>query len=278
MTRHGTEIAHITLQGNRTENQDRFTVLEQDDCCLLVLADGLGGHPRGDLAAQTLVDTCEEMWEDTRKPLMNPNYFLQQCILHAHQAIIAHGARQTPPILPRTTAVLALLQEGECYWAHAGDSRFYLLREGRILSRSRDHVVTNEPRKQPAETMETAKPGTITRCLGGTSQSAAPELGSPITLQEKDIVLLCSDGFWNQIGEKQMLATLHKALPLQNALRLLAETAEQNGIGLSDNITAVGVRMGSNSYGIGQLPATCDEESELLMAIEHLNKLIKKRL
>ena len=59
MSRSSPEIARITLQGNRPENQDRFLVLQQDDCCMMALGDRLGGHPRGDMAAQMLIDTCE---------------------------------------------------------------------------------------------------------------------------------------------------------------------------------------------------------------------------
>ena len=136
--------------------------------------------------------------------------------------------------------------------------------------------MANEPERVIASLLDSANPGAITRCLGGASQNAAPTLGSPIPLKEDDIVLLCSDGFWNQLGEELMLTTLHNAMPLDNALRMLGEIAEQNGIGQSDNITAVGVRTGHDSYGIGQIPITHDEESALLLAIEHLNSLINK--
>ena len=275
MTHHRTEIARISLQGNRAENQDRFAILEQEETCLLVLGDGLGGHPRGEVAAQILVNSCEQMWQAARKPLVNPNYFLQQCALRAHQAIVAYGMRQDPPISPRTTSVMALLQEGKCYWSHAGDSRFYLIRDGSIEVRSRDHVVANDKRP-PASLAEAANPGAITRCLGGASQSATPVVGSPLTLREGDVILLCSDGFWSQLDEQEMLRTLHNALPLHNALRLLGENAEQNGVGQSDNITAVGVRAGREAFGIGQIPLPHDQEGELLQAIEHLNRLINK--
>lgn len=270
-----TEIARITLQGNRSENQDRFIILEENDSCLLALADGLGGHPRGEVAAQFLVDTCQQMWSTARKPLVNPTYFLQQCALRAHQAIIAWGIRQDPPITPRTTAVLALLQEGRCYWGHAGDSRFYLIRNGKIHLMSRDHVLANEP--QPLAPMaEELHPGTITRCLGGAAQCASLVLGNPIQLQEGDIALLCSDGFWNQLDEEEMLLTLHNAVPLHNALRILGEAAEEFSIGQSDNITAVGARLGRGSFGLGLAPVNHEEDAELLQAIEHLNKLIDR--
>ena len=279
MSAHGTEIARVTLQGSRENNQDRFAVFEEHDACLLVLGDGLGGHPRGEVAAQLLVETCQKLWQAAHKPLVNPRYFLQQCALKAHEAILGFGSRQTPPITPRTTAVMALLQEGRCYWGHAGDSRFYLVREGEILVRSRDHVVANVLDQDKARSLS-LNPGALTRCLGG-SHSAQPLIGDPVTLQPGDIVLLCSDGFWHQLDESEMVTTLHNAFPLSKALSLLGERAEANKIGNSDNISAVGVRLGSKSFGIGQTPMNGpldDEEAELLQAIEHLNKLIERTL
>lgn len=278
MSTHGTEIARVTLQGSRDNNQDRFAVFEAQHACLLVLGDGLGGHPRGEVAAQLLVETCEKLWESAHKPLVNPRYFLQQCALKAHQAIVEFGTRQTPPITPRTTAVMALLQEGRCYWGHAGDSRFYLVRDGEILVRSRDHVVGNVLDRDKARSLS-LNPGALTRCLGG-SHSAQPVIGDPVNLKPGDIVLLCSDGFWHQLDESEMVTTLHNAFPLSKALSLLGERAEANNIGKSDNISAIGVRVGQESFGIGQgvITATDDEEAELLQAIEHLNKLIERTL
>ena len=271
------EIAHISLRGDRPENQDRYAILEEDACCLLVLGDGLGGHPRGDVAAQILVDTCRRMWERASKPLINPNYFLQQCALNAHQAIVDFGIHQTPPITPRTTAVLALLQEGECSWCHAGDSRFYLVRDEKVYLVSQDHTVANATLPKECGDQEYS-PSAITRCLGGSAQGATPTVGTPIPLHEGDIVLLCSDGFWNQLDEEQMVTVLHNALPLSNALSILGDTARENRSGQSDNVTAVGVRLARGSYGMGTRFDALDEESELLAAIDHLTRLINKTL
>ncbi|HIE54816.1 MAG TPA: serine/threonine-protein phosphatase, partial [Chromatiaceae bacterium] len=210
-----------------------------------------------------------------RKPLVNPAHFLQQCAQRTHQAIITWGIQQDPPVTPHTTAVLALLQEGRCYWGHAGDSRFYLIRKGKIHLISRDHVLANEPQALDP-VVEELHPGIITRCLGGAAQRAGLVLGTPVQLLEEDIVLLCSDGFWNQLDEEEMLLTLHNVTPLHNALSTLGEAAKEFSPGQSDNITAVGVRMGSASFGIGLAPVDHEEDAELLQAIEHLNKLIER--
>ena len=277
MSRERTEVGRVSRQGDRSSNQDRLAVLEADDCCLLVLGDGLGGHARGELAAQLLVDGCTELWHQARKPLADPAAFLRRCIQHAHRAILAAGRHQEPPVSPRTTAVLALLQGGRCHWAHAGDSRFYLIREGRVIARSRDHTVAND-RTRPEGSPPPLKPNALTRCLGGGDHNATPALGTPIPLQEGDIVLLCSDGFWNQLDEAQLALTLHNALPLANALRILGEQAEHNAQGHSDNITAVAIRVGTGAFGLTQPTAPGDDEQALLRAIDQLNRIIDKTL
>ena len=79
-----------------------------------------------------LADATEARFRQCRKPLVDPERFMLQCIGQAHDAILRFGSRQVPPIAPRTTAVIAIIQHGIAYWAHVGDSRFYLVRNGFI--------------------------------------------------------------------------------------------------------------------------------------------------
>ncbi|HIE55486.1 MAG TPA: serine/threonine-protein phosphatase [Chromatiaceae bacterium] len=272
----GTEMGRVSLCGARPDNQDRCAIFEASDTCLLVLGDGLGGHPGGEVAAQTLIDVCAQLYKEASKPLKNPNFFLHQCASHAHRAIVEYGLAQTPPISPRTTLVMALLQEGQCYWSHAGDSRFYLLRDEAILIQSVDHVAIHDPQGAGSE-FDGASPTAITRCLGGDASSAMPDAGTPTHLEEGDLILLCSDGFWNQLDEKRIVSTLRRDAPLNKSLQTLAEHAAANLPHQSDNVSAVGVRVGEHGYGISKNYA--DEEiDELLSAINHLNKLINKNL
>ena len=87
------DAAKASLDGSRRCNQDRCLVLQDGDTVLLALADGLGGHPRGEVAAQLLVDVCETRFRNTSKPLFDPEHFMLQCIGKAHRSILRFGRR-----------------------------------------------------------------------------------------------------------------------------------------------------------------------------------------
>ena len=97
------ETAQSSLQGDRDQNQDRCAVIVGDDCVLLLLADGMGGHPKGEIAAQIVVDTGKAAFEAVGKPLPEPQAFLDAVLGAAHEHIAAFGATHEPPIDPRAT-------------------------------------------------------------------------------------------------------------------------------------------------------------------------------
>lgn len=205
------ESAHSSLIGDRKINQDRCIQIREGDTALLGLADGMGGHPRGEVAAQLLIDTCQNYFSLTPHPILNPSSFLTRLLHKAHEDIVAFGYDQQPAIDPRTTAVACLIQKNVAHWAHAGDSRLYLLREMRVLSRTVDHSYVERLKQQgviSAEEQE-AHPqrNYVTRCLGGSLASPDITLGKH-KLQAGDILLLCSDGFWGSVDEAHMLSSL----------------------------------------------------------------------
>ena len=138
----------VSLIGSRSCNQDRCMILGNATSTLMVMADGLGGHPRGEVAAQIVVDVCETLFRHAPKPIPDPEHFMLHCIGKAHQSILRFGRRQTPPIAPRTTAVLAIVQDGVAYWVHVGDSRLYLIRDHQILAQTSDHATVRFVRQR----------------------------------------------------------------------------------------------------------------------------------
>ena len=228
----------LSLVGDRPNNQDRCAVLKSGDTIVLALADGLGGHPRGEVAAQMFVDICESMLRRAQLPLANPLGFIDVCIRRANDAVIAYGQRQAPPICPRSTAVLCVLQDGISWWGHIGDSRLYLLREKRVFARTRDHSRT-EPTRQEDGTVVSG-PG-ITRCLGGYEQPPAASFGPQTTLLAGDTLLLCSDGLWGQLEHDDLLRLCSNSDLRAGLLEAVERAAEHPR---SDNITAVALRWG----------------------------------
>jgi serine/threonine protein phosphatase PrpC len=249
------ETAQCSLLGNRTMNQDRCLVLEAPDAILLCLADGMGGHPKGEIAAQILMDNARRAFLTSRKPIANAHFFLSGLMDMSHKQILEFGRKQEPPIEPRTTGVLCLIQEDSAYWAHIGDSRLYILRDGVIHLRTDDHSYVEHLRQQgiiSAAQVHTHKfRNYVTRCLGGTNNRPVAELSGPHPLKEGDVVLLCSDGFWGPLAERPMVDNLFKKKnSLLNGVRELASQAEQTSQPESDNVTVVALRWNESNVNL----------------------------
>jgi serine/threonine protein phosphatase PrpC len=231
--------AKASLIGGRDCNQDRCFFLDSGDSILLGLADGLGGHPRGEVAAQLLQDVSETLFRREDKPLAEPQRFMLRCIGKAHRAIRRFGQRQAPPIVPRTTAVMALIQDGVAHWVHVGDSRLYFIREGRVLTRTRDHAHV-EFLHRSSEQGPRAR-ASLTRCLGGLDEPPLTTCGPPTALRPGDALLLCSDGLWGQLNADALVSLFdNRGESLEHRLPHLVEKASL--MPQSDNVTAVALQ------------------------------------
>lgn len=267
------DAAKGTRIGQRPANQDRSLFLGSPETLFLALADGLGGHPRGEVAAQLLMDVSETLFRQMPKPLHDPENFMLQCVGKAHGAIMRFGRRQNPPIAPRTTAVLAVIQDGIAHWAHVGDSRLYLIRDGAVFNQTRDHTHVRYVRQSATEASRPR--ASLTRCLGGLPQPPTTTCGQPTTLQPGDTLLLCSDGLWGQVPRQALVEAFGDfRRPLQPLLSELLERAAHAV--KSDNVSAVAVRWLAPAATSSRLdddtsPAT---DPELQRAIAHLQQVI----
>lgn len=138
------QASHI---GGRARNEDRVGYTYTRQAVLLVLADGMGGHPDGDQAADIAVRTFVQAFVGQAVPkLADPRAFLEATVMQASQAIVdfAHAHHRTEH--PRTTVVAAVVQDGELTALHSGDSRLYWARDGRLVARTRDHSYHNSTR------------------------------------------------------------------------------------------------------------------------------------
>lgn len=235
-----------SLVGDRHNNQDRCILLQSGGVILLGLADGMGGHPRGEAAAQILMDSCNRLLQGSAKPIRDPRGFLTRTLREAHEEIQVFGLAQKPVIDPRTTAVVALVQGNTAYWAHAGDSRLYLLRDGEVLVRTTDHSYVERLRQQgmisDQQTQSHPHRNYVTRCLGGTGPLQEVEIGSH-RVQPGDTLMLCSDGLWSAVDQGLMGDVLCGAMPLAEAVQALAEEATQASYPESDNTTLLAIRL-----------------------------------
>ena len=260
------DVIKINRLGNRETNEDRLVVVDRGQAVLIAVADGMGGHRGGDIAAQIFVDTLENIFRRIPLPLVNSKTFLKKAIDAAHKIICEKRDTHTSDIDPRTTCVVCVLQENLANWAHVGDSRLYLLRNQKILARTIDHSYVEELFRQglinEADMLTHPKRSYLTQCVGGIEHEPNVSYGSMKLLQENDTFVLCSDGFWTSIDE-QSLSALTEQTDLNKSIHELASLAESNSYPQSDNISAVALRVVNLSKGKSVKPAKPKQSAEI---------------
>lgn len=239
------QLARHSSPGSRRTNEDRIGHSERDNAVLMAVADGLGGYEGGELAAEALTQTAVQGFERIKQPIITqPSAFLALTILQGHNAIIQQAKAHDPPIQPRTTCVLCLVQDGYAYWAHVGDSRLYHFRNDKLLTRTFDHTATERLHADGVLTEEEMlshpEKSRLLKCIGGPVKPTI-SLGEETPLQHGDILLLCTDGLWEAFSSDE-LASYLKFDSLDEAIEEMAIEAENRRRGVCDNISAVGLR------------------------------------
>ncbi|MCX7156038.1 MAG: protein phosphatase 2C domain-containing protein [Rhodocyclales bacterium] len=243
-------IAQESRIGGREINQDRVAWLATDDVVLMVVADGMGGHLQGEVAAQIAVDSVTGNFRSEAKPrLANPAHFLAMALQQAHQTIVRYAAdcRIPPHAAPRTTCIACVVQDGEATWAHAGDSRLYLIhgqpRGQDRVAQTRDHSIVqrmvDEGSLSHAEAVSHPLRNRVFSCLGG-DEAPQIEVSRPVPLQDGDLIALCTDGAWSPLGET-LVSELGRA-PLNSSVPHLLDAAERAAGPEADNLTLIAMR------------------------------------
>jgi len=239
------QYATCSRLGNRQVNEDRVAVAEKGPSVLLILADGLGGHKGGQIAAQVGITTGCQVFHKENVPINSPRQFLHRLFLTAQTAILESGLNMDPPIEPKCTLVACLIQGASATWAHVGDSRLYMIRKRFVLEQTRDHSVVEDLFRQGkiSERQKSSHPrrNSITQCMGSRQKPVNPTISETISLEKSDGILLCTDGFWAQISESQLRDTFYNE-NLAPSLDELAQKAESNFYPRSDNISAIAFR------------------------------------
>ncbi|MBI4754103.1 MAG: serine/threonine-protein phosphatase [Betaproteobacteria bacterium] len=228
--------------GKRPSNQDRVAYCYSRDALLMVVADGMGGHLHGEIAAQIAVQYLTESFRSEAAPaLADPFAFLENGLTRAHHAIYDWAAQRQLADHPRTTCVACVVQNSVAYWAHVGDSRLYLIRDGRVTAQTRDHtrVRLMVERGELDELMAANHPSRnkVYSCLGG-SHAPQMDFSRKTPLHAGDVVVLCSDGLWGPLGSELLSRRLRRGNLLEETPRLLDE-AEELGGATCDNLSVV---------------------------------------
>lgn len=286
--------------GTRPSNQDRIAYCYSRDALLMMVADGMGGHQHGELAAHLATQFITHAFQREAQPrLADPAHFLSRTLLAAHYAIVddSYDRRLAEP--PRTTVVVCVIQGGVAWWAHAGDSRLYLLRENSLQTRTRDHSRLQLLIDQGSisEQEAAAHPGRnrIYSCLGGT-RIPQFDYSEPQPLQNGDLIALCTDGLWGPLDDDHIAAQLGSAPPAQ-AVPLLLDRAELESAGHSDNLSMLAMcwhdehsqqhadsiftqTMALDDFAtqidVGERSPAALDEDEIERAIREINEAINK--
>ena len=232
------EICWAQALGGRPDQQDQGgTWLSPDgNVVLAALADGAGGHRQGARAAQSAVAAAKTLW-DNKPPTSASPEFLEEASRAAHEAICESGAQATSA---RATWVAFLGTPTQACWVHSGDSRLYHFAAGQLATRTRDHsvaqVLVDQGKIAPHEIPHHPDRSTLLDSLGGPNYVSV-ENGSCV-LRGDDLFLLCTDGFWNQITDGEMLTlAFQPAMGRQVQIReLVAEAVRRAGVD-GDNVS-----------------------------------------
>ena len=230
--------------GNRTVNQDRMGYCFSTDSLLMILADGMGGHLRGEIAAQIALQSIGAAFQLQASPkLADPVAFLDASLRKAHRDILRYQDVNFLPESPRTTIVTAIVQDGSIWWAHAGDSRVYLLRNRELIARSRDHSKVQTLLAlgliDPSEEDTHPERNKVLNCLGSPFEPTV-EINPPIRLRVGDRVLLSSDGLWSGVAQDELARVLFEK-PVDAAIPELIQIAVMHNGHSADNCTGVGM-------------------------------------
>lgn len=252
-------IHQETHVGKRPTNQDRLGHWRTPEAVLLVVADGMGGHAHGEVAAELVMRHIAAAFKREAQPrLANPDLFLFRAVGRSHGMLHREAQALGLADTPRTTVVACVVQEGRAYWSHVGDSRLYLVRKGEVLVRTRDHTLVqqlvDEGRLRDEDAGSHPERNRLLQCLGGVQ---VPRImpTAHARLERDDVLLLCSDGFWGPLRERQILAGLESGTLAEAVARLLGLARERAGPDC-DNVSAVALAWGEDALALREGPRT----------------------
>ncbi len=232
--------------GDRTEQQDRVAILPHPrvkGVAVAVVADGMGGHTGGALAAEQVVHTVRANLANFSPSEDSPQKLIENSILEAHAMIRA--ARCLNEKDPHSTAVLLVLQPGRATWGHTGDSRFYHFRGDRLVFRSVDHSYVEHliatGKIKPEEALSHPHRNVLLTSLGG---DEPPEMtfGEATDLAGGDCFLLCSDGLWAYFSDAELGGVL-AAFSAHEACETLIQRARARCGGAGDNVSLAVIKL-----------------------------------
>ena len=233
-------IFQVSRKGGRSNNEDRMGYCYTRDSAVFVLADGMGGHPQGEVAAQLALQTVVELFQKmAQTKLADVTAFLTEALMAAHRQILHYAVEKGMLDSPRTTVVVAVVQSGNVCWTHCGDSRLYWVRQGELLARTRDHSLLEQTQTGEIKPHERINRNALFTCLGSPTKPVF-NVSAMQPLQHGDKLMLCSDGLWSSLTEDEIVFELSQK-SVESAVPDMVDLALRKAGHHSDNVTCVGL-------------------------------------
>lgn len=236
------KCAIFTNVGSRQINEDSVGAFQKGENNCYILCDGLGGHGMGEVASSLVVSVFDDQFSkaDDVVNFLGQTFSASQDILMAEQ-IVRNAKRKM-----KTTGVAVVTDDRNAYIGHIGDSRAYVFSKNKVKLRTLDHsipqmlVLSREIKE--SEIRNHSERNTLLRVMGVEWEDPMYELMAPIPLKKCQAFLLCSDGFWELIDEKEMCMQLKKAKTVEEWLNEMVKIVQSNGVGKNmDNYSAIAV-------------------------------------
>jgi len=238
MAEYVVKVGSRSAQGRRPNNEDRFVA--DPDHNLFLVADGMGGQDFGEKASGLAAEIIPRVLQDRLAKHEDAENAVRNALDQANQEIIRAGQGQTAGRRMGTTAVLAVQQDDKVYVAGLGDSRAYLIREGRVEQLTADHTVAEALVRNGALTPEQAADSpwghVLYKFLGCVEMNDGPDV-RPFAPQAGDRLLLASDGLTGHVTPEDLRSEAHSYSHPQEWADHLVELAIQRGS--KDNVTCI---------------------------------------
>jgi serine/threonine protein phosphatase PrpC len=237
------EYAKVSALGDRQDNQDRAAIVVAGDAAIMLVFDGMGGHSDGARAAEVGMKVVQDLFTSASLPIFDPQGFLYMALARAHDEVVKIGMDVAVDFRPRATCAVCLVQECGTWWAHIGDSRIYQLREGHLVTRSRDHshveVLIQEGAITEEEALDHPMRNFVECCIGGDAPVPEMSITRKKGLETGDVLLACSDGLWSGMNDDEIAEVATRtSMSLAENLKSLSVKALTMNAPYSDNTTA----------------------------------------
>ncbi|MDR1588917.1 MAG: protein phosphatase 2C domain-containing protein [Oscillospiraceae bacterium] len=240
----------ITNIGNRETNEDSALCLRRGEDCCFAVADGLGGHAHGEDASRKFVEVVGREFESA--DFEDARSFLAKAFSAAQDEILKLQKTRSAKFEMKTTGVALIVTDGKCAWAHCGDSRLYMFRKNKARIRTLDHSVPQmlalSGELKEKKIARHPDRNRLLRVLGVEWDSPRFEVSDELDVSGVQAFLLCTDGFWEFIEQKEMERRLKKSPSPEEWLSAMTSYVESNGAGADmDNYTAIAVMARENT-------------------------------